>query len=98
MNYFRSIPPASWPGRIKRQWPFLGLWLAVAVGLVLVATEYWRKGLVVIAVAVATAGVLRLMMPPKVTGWLVVRSRVTDTVFCFTLAIVLGVLAFSVRG
>ncbi len=98
MNIFRSIPPASWAGRIKRQLPILAVWVAIAVGMALVATEYWRKGLVVIAFAAAVAGIVRLTMPPKVTGWLVVRGRVMDTVFCLAVAVGLGVLAVSVPG
>jgi len=95
---FGSIPPASWAGRIKRQLPILGVWVVIAVGISLVATEYWRRGLGVIAVAVAAAGVVRLLVPPKSVGWLAVRSRLSDTVFCFVAAVGLGVLAVSVPG
>jgi len=98
LNRIRSIPPASWAGRIKRQIPILAVWVAIAVGIALIATAYWRRGLTVIAFAVAAAGVLRLLLPPKVIGWLAVRGRTSDTVFCFTAAVVLGVLAVSVPG
>ncbi len=65
-----------------RQLPFALVWLVVLVGMALIATEYWRRGLTVVGAAAVLAGVLRLLLPARRAGWLVVRSRTID-VLCF---------------
>jgi hypothetical protein len=58
----------------------------VAVGLVLVAEDRWRRGLLGIGVVLVGAAVLRLLLPTRSVGVLAVRSRVFD---------VLALLAFG---
>ncbi|MGY1744622.1 DUF3017 domain-containing protein [Blastococcus sp. SYSU D00695] len=65
---------------LLRQLPLLAVLVAVAVGLAMVALEYWRRGLVVIGVALVVAALLRLLLPVRRVGFLAVRSRTVDVV------------------
>lgn len=56
----------------------LAVLTAVAGGLGVVALGDWRTGAVAVAVAVLTGGALRLALPARAAGWLVVRSRGLD--------------------
>lgn len=79
-----------------RQLPFALVWLVVLVGMVLIATEYWRRGLTVVGAAAVLAAVLRLLLPTRRAGWLVVRSRTID-VLCFGgLGVALAAVALAV--
>ncbi len=68
--------------KLGRQAPFLLVWLVVLVGIGLIATEYWRRGLTIVGAAAVLAGLLRLVLPARRAGWLVVRNRTID-VLCF---------------
>jgi hypothetical protein len=61
-----------------RQWPLLVVLVVVGVGLLLVATERWRSGLVLMGLALVLAGLLRLLLPVRRVGFLAVRSRPVD--------------------
>ena len=65
---------------LVRQLPLLAVLVAVAVGLVMVTFEHWRRGLVVVGLALVGAGVLRLLLPLRRLGFLAVRSRPVDVV------------------
>lgn len=93
-----TASPASWAGRLRRQAPYIGLWLVIAVGMALIWTEYWRRGLVVMAAATFGAGLVRIFVSSRFSGWLVVRGKWADATFCFAAAIGLAVLAFLVRS
>ncbi len=81
---------------VPRQTPFLLVWLVVLVGMGLIATEYWRRGLTIVGAAAVLAGVLRLVLPARRAGWLVVRSRPID-VLCFGfLGVALAAAAIAV--
>lgn len=67
---------------MPRQAPFVLVWFVILVGMGLIATEYWRRGLTIVGAAAVLAGVLRLVLPARRAGWLVVRSRPID-VLCF---------------
>lgn len=60
------------------QWPILlvGLIFAAAFGLVI--TGYWRRGALVMGIAVGVAAALRLALPDDRAGLLVVRTRAID--------------------
>ena len=76
-----------------RQWP-LGLVLAaVGVGLLLVAVDLWRRGLVVIGLAMVAAALLRLFLPVRRAGFLVVRGRLSDVVLCAGAGVALTTIA-----
>jgi hypothetical protein len=78
---------------VVRQWPLGLVLLAVAAGMVLVAVEYWRRGLIVMGLAVVGAGLLRLVLPVRRAGFLAVRSRVIDLVLYLGTGLTLTVIA-----
>jgi DUF3017 family protein len=63
---------------LVRQWPLFLVIVAVGIGLGLVAVEQWRRGLVVIGLALIGAALMRLLMPLPRVGFLAVRSRALD--------------------
>ena len=81
----------------KRRWrlpePLLLVIAAVAVGLWLIVASHPRKGLGTIALALAGGAVLRLVLPARDAGLLVVRSRFVDVSVLLTMAGVVIVLA-----
>lgn len=84
-------------GRVPvRQLPITGVLLVVAVGLALAALGYWRLGTATVAGAVLLAGVLRLALPVRRAGLLVVRSRRIDVVLLVGLGAALLALSGSV--
>lgn len=81
---------------VPRQAPFVLVWFVILVGMGLIATEYWRRGLTIVGAAAVLAGVLRLVLPARRAGWLVVRSRPID-VLCFGfLGVALAATAIAV--
>ena len=78
---------------VVRQWPLGLVLLVVAAGMVLVAVEYWRRGLIVMGLAVTGAGLLRLVLPVRRAGFLAVRSRVIDLVLYLGTGLTLTVIA-----
>ncbi len=67
----------------------------VAVGLVLVATDHWRRGGATMASAAAVGSILRLVVPERFLGPLAVRSRPFDVVFFAVLAMLLALAAIG---
>lgn len=65
-----------------RQWPILAVTAVAALGLVLVATDGFRVGTVLLGTALLAGAGLRLVLPS--VGMLAVRSRFTDV---FTYAV-----------
>lgn len=63
-----------------RQLPLLVVLLAVAVGLAMVAADHWRRGLVVVGLALVGGALLRLLLPVRRVGFLAVRNRSVDVV------------------
>ena len=61
-----------------RQLPLLGVLTVVAIGLAVVAFGYWRKGIVIVGLALIGAAALRLLLPVRRAGFLAVRSRPVD--------------------
>jgi Protein of unknown function (DUF3017) len=73
---------------------------AVAVvGMALVVTQYWRRGAVLLGVALLVAAVLRMVIPPDRVGLLAIRSRVIDVLCYIGFGAAMVVLAFTItRG
>lgn len=79
-------------------WPLgaaLGLF---AIGVVLVAMGHWRRGPVVMAAALGLAALLRLVLPARTAGLLVVRRRWVDVVAMLALGAAIATLAMVVPG
>lgn len=98
MDLPRPKTVTQWRGGSRRQALYLIVWLMLLFGLVLVGLGQWRKGLVVMGGAMTLAGLVRAMLPSRLTGWLAVRNRTSDLVFCLTLGITLIVTALVARS
>jgi hypothetical protein len=90
----RRVPP---PGRPASPWlshaAYVFVLLTVAGGLVMFATDHFKRGGVLIAGAVFLAALARLFLPQERVGMLAIRSRALDVLLMATLAIVLGFVA-----
>ena len=81
---------------LLRQWPLLVVLLVVGVGLLQVAFQHWRLGLVVMGLALVGAGLLRLFLPVRRAGFLAVRSRPVDVVLLAGTGLALTVIARTI--
>jgi DUF3017 family protein len=81
---------------LLRQLPLLAVLVAVAVGLVMVTFEYWRRGLVVVGLALVAGGLLRLVLPVRRVGFLAVRSRPVDVVLMVGVGVTLAAFAVAI--
>jgi hypothetical protein len=79
-----------------RQLPLLAVLITVAVGLLLVVFDHWRKGLVVVGVALVAGAALRLLLPLRRVGFLAVRSRPVDVVLMAGTGLLLTVIALAI--
>jgi hypothetical protein len=83
---------------LLRQLPLLAVLVVVAAGLVMVAFEHWRRGLVVVGVALVGGGLLRLLLPVRRVGFLAVRSRPVDVVLLAGVGVTLTAFALAIPG
>jgi hypothetical protein len=83
---------------LLRQLPLLVVLLAVGVGLLMVTFEHWRRGLVVVGLALVGAGVLRLLLPLRRLGFLAVRSRPVDVVLLVGVGVTLTAFTLAIPG
>ncbi|SFO95778.1 Protein of unknown function [Geodermatophilus dictyosporus] len=81
---------------LLRQLPLLAVLLAVGVGLAMVALEHWRRGLLVVGLALVGAAGLRLVLPLRRVGFLAVRSRPVDVVLMGGTGVLLTALTLAV--
>ena len=80
---------------LLRQLPLLSAIVVVAVGLLTVTFGHWRRGLVVIGLALIGAALLRLLLPVRRVGLLAVRSRSVDVLLLGGAGIALTVLTLT---
>lgn len=76
--------------RVVRALPITVVLALVVIGLLLVATDHWRRGAATFAVAATVAAALRLFLPVARVGVLAVRSRAFDVAFLLLLAAAFG--------
>lgn len=81
---------------VSRELPLVVVLTVVAAGVVIGALAQWRAGALVVGVGLALAGVLRLLLPVRRAGLLVVRSRRLDVAVLLALGGGLILLASSV--
>ena len=79
-----------------RQLPAIAVLVAAATGLVLAALVDWQSGAVVLGLALLLAAGLRLTLPIRQAGWLVVRTRGLDAAVLLVLGFSLVLLATSI--
>lgn len=80
-------------GRIAREAPTVLVLLLAAAGLLAVWMHYWRKGLYLVGLALLVGALLRLLLPTRRAGLLVVRGRRTDIAVLTALGTAVLVLA-----
>ena len=80
---------------LLRQAPLLAALVSVAAGLLLVTLGYWRRGLVVIGLALMGTAVLRLLLPLRRVGLLAVRSRWVDVLMLAGTGLAITVLTLT---
>ena len=81
---------------LVRQLPLLAVLIAVGVGLLLVTFEHWRRGLVVVGLALVGAALLRLLLPLRRVGFLAVRSRPVDVALLTVAGFALTIIALAI--
>jgi hypothetical protein len=81
---------------LVRQLPLVAVLLTVAIGLLLVTLDHWRKGLVVVGLALVGGALLRLLVPLRRVGFLAVRSRPIDVVLMAGTGLALTVIALAI--
>jgi hypothetical protein len=79
-----------------RQLPLLAVLVVVAIGLLEVTFEHWRRGLVLVGLALVGAAVMRLLLPVRRLGFLAVRSRPVDVVLLAGTGVVLTVVVLMI--
>jgi Protein of unknown function (DUF3017) len=79
-----------------RQLPLLAVLVVVGAGLLLVTFEHWRRGLVVMGVALLIGAALRLLLPLRRVGFLAVRSRFVDVLTLGGAGLALVVIASAI--
>ena len=79
-----------------RQLPLLAVLVMVGGGLLVLAFDHWRTGVVVIGLALIGAAVLRLLLPVRRVGFLAVRSRPVDVVLLAVTGLVLTVIVLTI--
>lgn len=89
-------PPPSAPR--ENPWPLAVVLAVFGVGVGFVVMGHWRRGPVVMALALGLAAALRLILPPVTAGLLVVRSRWLDVTTLLVLACGIVAVALLVPG
>lgn len=79
-----------------RQWPMTLVLGLVGISLILVATNHFRRGSVLLAASVILATFLRLFLPGSDAGLMVQRSRRVDVITLAVLGIGLGIFSLWV--
>jgi Protein of unknown function (DUF3017) len=78
------------------EWPITLVLTGVAIAMVMIALDYFRRGSIVLSASVLLAAFLRLLLPDADAGMLVVRSRKVDVLTLAVLGIGLTIFTFWV--
>ncbi len=79
-----------------REWPIIVVLAGVAVAMILIALDSFRRGSVVLSASVLLAAFLRLLLPDSDAGMLAVRSKKIDVVTLGLLGVGITVFTFWV--
>lgn len=79
-------------------WALLLVLCFFVAGVILVATRHWRRGSVMMGGAMVLGGLLRLLLPEKLAGLLVVRSKLFDVALMLGVGSAVMVLGMIVPG
>ena len=92
-----SDPPDLRPDFL-RPWALLAVLVIFAIGVGLVATRHWRRGSVMVGGSLVLAGLLRWVLPERLAGLLVVRSKIFDVALGLGVGTGVVVLGMVVPG
>jgi hypothetical protein len=80
----------------KAQWPILLVGLIFATAFALVGANFWRRGSLLIGIAVGVAAVLRVVLSDDRAGLLVVRSKGIDFMTTATVGAAMVYIAWTI--
>jgi hypothetical protein len=80
----------------KAQWPILLVGLIFATAFALVGANFWRRGSLLIGIAVGVAAVLRVVLSDDRAGLLVVRSKGIDFATTATVGAAMVYIAWTI--
>ncbi len=78
------------------QWPILVVGLILIAALVLVIAGYWRRGALVMGIAVGVAAAMRLTLSDERAGLLAIRSRTIDFTTTATVSATVLYIAWTI--
>ena len=78
------------------EWPITLVLIGVAIAMIMIALDYFRRGSIVLSASVLLAAFLRLLLPDADAGMLVVRSRKVDVLTLAVLGVGLTIFTFWV--
>lgn len=78
---------------LLREWPITLVLIGVAMAMILIAMDSFRRGSVVLSASVLLAAFLRLLLPDADAGMLAVRTKKVDVITVGLLG--LGVTIFT---
>ena len=81
---------------VRAQWPILSVAVIFVIAFALVAAGFWRRGSLLIGIAVGLAAVLRLVLSDEWAGLLVVRSKSLDFATMVTVCAVMVYIASTI--
>jgi xanthine/uracil permease len=82
--------------RLRPQWPIIWIVLIFVVAFGLAAANFWRRGALLIGIAVGLAAVLRLALTEDRAGLLVVRSKAIDFTMMASVATAMVYIAWTI--
>ncbi|HEV7359537.1 MAG TPA: DUF3017 domain-containing protein [Mycobacterium sp.] len=80
----------------KAQWPILLVGLIFATAFALVGANFWRRGSLLIGIAVGVAAALRVVLSDDRAGLLVVRSKGIDFMTTATVGAAMVYIAWTI--
>lgn len=89
----RTQDPIRLRSRALTQWPLLTVLGVLCFGSGVAVTGHWRWASFILGCGVSLAAFWRLVLPGRVAGLLVVRTRVFDVIFTSVMAI--GIIALT---
>ncbi|MGB3483714.1 MAG: DUF3017 domain-containing protein [Mycobacterium sp.] len=81
---------------LRAQWPILVVGLLFVAAFGLVAASFWRRGALLLGIAVGVAAVLRLALSEDRVGLLAVRSRGIDFLTTATVSATVIYVAWTI--
>jgi multisubunit Na+/H+ antiporter MnhB subunit len=95
----QQVPePGGWLGAVRTHLAFALVLVVVALGIVLIMYQHWRRGAALIGGALELAALFRALLSPRRAGLLVVRGRPVDALSYAGLGAVILFVAGTITG